>query len=284
MKIALSAESTIDLTKELIEKYNINIVPFKIILGDQEKIDGEISNDEIFKYVKDSGKLPKTSAINSYEYEEYFRRLLEKYDAVIHFSLSSEISSACRNAMISANEFPGKVYVIDTKSLSTGIALQAIYAYDLIISGEPIESIVEKINKRVGSMQASFVLKQLDYLYKGGRCSKLAMFGANIFHICPQIVVKEGKMDAGKKYRGDYKKVINQYVDDTLSQFNNPDLNNVFITYPSLDNKENIIPEIIEKLKAKGFKNIHETIAGGTIACHCGPNTIGVIYYNDGTK
>lgn len=281
MKIGLSAETTIDLTKELLEQFDIHIVPFSVILGDEAKLDGEITNEEIYNYVKEHNQLPKTSAVNQFQYEEHFKKLLETYDVIIHFSLSSEMSSAYRNACLAAREFEGKVYVVDSRTLSTAIALEAIYCSELIKQGLPVEEIVKKVVDRVPHAQASFVLKQLDYLYKGGRCSKLAMFGANLFHICPQIVVKDGKMDSGKKYRGLYNKVILNYVDDTLEEFNHPDLNHVFITYSSPDEDQNVINEIENKLKAKGFKNIYKTVAGGTISCHCGPNTLGILYFND---
>lgn len=281
MKIAISAESTVDLTKDLLQEYDIHTVPFSVILGADAKLDGEISNQEIFDYVKKTNTLPKTSAVNQYQYEEHFKKLLESYDVIIHISLSSEISSACRNAMLAASEFNDKVFIIDSRSLSTGIALLALYAHDLVRQNLDVKDIVEKVKARVPAVQASFVLKQLDYLYKGGRCSKLAMFGANIFHICPQIVVSDGKMDAGKKYRGSYAKVVLDYADDTLKQFDHPDLEYVFITYPSLDDEADIVGAIKEKLKARGFKRIYQTYAGGTIACHCGPNTVGIIYFND---
>lgn len=281
MRIAVSAETTIDLSKELLTKYDIKIVPFSVILGEEMKLDGEVSNQEIFDYVSKNNQLPKTSAVNQFQYEEHFKKLLESYDAVIHISLSSEISSACRNAILAAQEFNNKVYVIDSRSLSTGIALLALYARDLANNNVPAEEIADKVRARTPSVQASFVINRLDYLYKGGRCSKLAMFGANLFHICPQIVVKDGKMDAGKKFRGKYEQVVNQYVDETLKEFDHPDLEYVFITYPSLDNEQVIVDAIKNKLKEKGFKNIYQTYAGGTIACHCGPNTIGILYFND---
>ncbi|MCQ2793939.1 MAG: DegV family protein [Bacilli bacterium] len=281
MKIALSAETTIDLTPALLQEYDIHIVPFSVILGDQAKLDGEMSNQDIFDYVAKNNKLPKTSAVNQFQYEEHFKKLLENYDAVIHLSLSSEISSAYRNALLAAEEFNGKVHIIDSRSLSTGIALLAFYAHDLITQGLDDNVVVEKVKARIPSIQISFVIKQLDYLYKGGRCSKLAMFGANIFHICPQIIMSDGKMAPGKKYRGLYQKVVADYIDDTLAQFNHPDLERASITYSSLDDEKEIVEMVKAKLTARGFKRIYQTYAGGTITCHCGPNTIGIAYFND---
>lgn len=281
MKIAISAESTIDVTKEILEKFDIHTVPFSVILGAEAKLDGELSNQELFNYVKESNQLPKTSAVNQFQYEEHFKSLLNNYDAVIHISLSSEISSACRNAITVAEQFKGKVFVIDSRSLSSGIALLALYARKLANQGLNPSEIANQVKERVPHVQASFVLHRLDYLYKGGRCSKLAMFGANIFHICPQIIVSEGKMDAGKKFRGKYFDVVSEYVDNTLEEFNNPDLENVFITFPSLEDETNIVNMVKDKLVKRGFKNIYVTYAGGTIASHCGPDTIGILYFNN---
>lgn len=280
MKIAISAESTVDLTKQLLEQFDIHTVPFSVILGEDAKLDGEVSNQVLFDYVKNTKKLPKTSAVNQFQYEEHFKALLNNYDVVIHFTLSSEMSSAYRNAVLASNEFNGKVFVVDSRTLSTGIALLAIHARKLANEGIDPSEIVNQVKALIPNVQASFVIQSLDYLYKGGRCSKLAMFGANLFHICPQIVVKDGKMDAGKKFRGKYFDVVSQYVDETLEEFNNPDLETVFITYPSLDDEANIVNMVKEKLIKRGFKNIYPTYAGGTIASHCGPNTIGILYIN----
>lgn len=281
MKIGLSSESTIDLSKEILDEYNIHTVPFSVILGSESYLDGvDVNPENIYKYVKENNQLPKTSAVNQYQYEEHFSNLKKEYEAIIHISFSGELSSAYRNAMLAAEEVKD-VYVIDSRSLSTGIGLLAIYASELIKEGREINEIIELVKSRINGVQASFVIQNVDYLYKGGRCSKIAFLGANIFHICPQIIVKDGKMDAGKKYRGNFLNVVSQYVDDTLTQFDHPDLKHIFITDSGLDNSENIINMVKEKLINKGFKNIHLTKAGCTIASHCGPNCIGILYIND---
>ncbi len=279
MKIAISAESTIDLTQDLIEKYNINIVPFHIVLGDKEYEDDKVTTDEIIEFVDKNKILPKTSAVNEVQFETAFSKLLKTYDAVIHFSLSSNISSAYDNAYRVAEKYK-QVYVIDTKSLSTGIALLAIFAAKLAENGEKPENIVEKCLARVPQVQASFVLKRLDYLYKGGRCNSLAYFGANLLKLRPQILVKDGKMQSGKKYRGNFERVVDNYCKDTLEQFDTPDLEEAFITYTTADDAT--IQIAYNALKEKGFKNIHITRAHGTITSHCGENCLGILYINDG--
>ena len=279
MKIAISTESTLDIPKELQKEFDISVIPFTVILGDKSGLDGDITPLEIFDYVDKTGILPKTSAVNEYQYDKYFTKLLKNYDAVIHISLSSDISSSCMNA-INAASILKNVYVIDSKSLSTGIALLAIYARKLADQGIEPEEIVEKVNKRVPYVQASFVINSLNYLYKGGRCSGLARFAALLFRIKPQIIVKDGKMAPYNKYRGRNEQTVEQYCKDTLEEFNNPDLSIAFVTH------SHATPEMVEvakkALKERGFKTIYETTAQATITSHCGPKTLGILYINDG--
>ena len=279
MKIAISTESTLDIPKELQKEFDISVIPFTVILGDKSGLDGDITPLEIFDYVDKTGILPKTSAVNEYQYDKYFTKLLKNYDAVIHISLSSEISSSCMNA-INAASILKNVYVIDSKSLSTGIALLAIYARKLADQGLEVEEIVERVNKRVPYVQASFVINSLNYLYKGGRCSGLARFAALLFRIKPQIIVKDGKMAPYNKYRGRNEQTVEQYCKDTLEEFNNPDLSIAFVTH------SHATPEMVEvakkALKERGFKTIYETTAQATITSHCGPKTLGILYINDG--
>ncbi len=279
MKIAISAESTIDLTKELLKTYNIEILPYSIQLGNKFGADGEITSDEIISYVNQTGVLPKTSAINEYQYNEHFEKLLKDYDAVVHFTLSSGISLACTNAMNAAKNLEN-VYVVDSQSLSTGIALLAIYARELAENGLDAKTIAEKCEARVPYVQASFELKRLDYLHKGGRCSSLTLLGANVLKIRPQILVKNGKMISGKKYRGNYNHVVKTYCEDVLNEFNNPDLKHGFVTYTTAD--DTVVETAKNYLKERGFENIHVTRAGATITSHCGEDTLGILYINDG--
>ena len=279
MRIALSAESTIDLPKELLEKYDIHTTPFTILVGDEPRLDGEITSSEIIDYVNKTGVLPKTSAVNSFQFKEHFEKLLESYDAVVHFALSSEISVACHNAKTTAEEMKN-VYVVDSRALSTGIALLAIYASKLRDKGCTPQEIVEKCEKRIPDLQVSFVLNRLDYLHKGGRCSALALFGANLLKLRIQILVKDGKMGPNKKYRGNMSNCIINYVNDTLDTFNNPDLDEIFITHTTATEEQ--VESVRKILQEHGFKNIHVTTAGGTITSHCGENCLGILYINDG--
>ena len=279
MRIALSAESTIDLTQELLKEWDIHSIPFHFTINNKEYYDGEITNNEIFSLVNKYNTLPKTSAVNTQEFIDYFKNLKDEgYDYIIHISLSSKISTACNNAILASKEISG-VYVIDSKSLSTGIALLAHYARKLIDKGLDVERIVELVTSRVKNDQASFILYRLDYLFRGGRCSALALFGANLLKIRPQILVIDGKMTPAKKFMGEYVKCVRQYAKATLEKYNNYDKSLCFITYSSY------YPEMINAIKDEaikvGFERIELTSSGSTITSHCGENCIGILYLND---
>lgn len=282
MKISISAETTIDLTKELLEEFDISTIPFTIVMGEETGYDGEVTPEDLYAYVAKSNQLPRTAAINVYQYTEYFKELLKTHDHVIHFALSSEISSSCSNAIAASQdeEVAGKVTVIDSRSLSTGIALHALYARKLARAGKSPQEIVDAVLPRIPYGQASFSLESVNYLYKGGRCSMLQMLGANVLKLKPEIFVKDGKMVSGAKYRGPMKKVVLEYVEDTLKLFPNPDKEEVFLTYSTAP--DDVVDAVRDRLAKEGFKNIRITRAGATISCHCGPHCLGILYINDG--
>ena len=278
MKIAISAESTIDLPKNILEENDIHTIPFQVILGDQEYKDGDITSKEIFECVKANKILPKTSAINESDYTEYFTNLLKTYDAIIHISLSSQISCAFSNAEKASKNLKN-VYVIDSKSLSTGIALLALYAVNDAKKGISAQEVYRHTLKQVKNVQASFIIDKLDYLYKGGRCSALSLLGANILKIHPQIQLEDGVLKVHKKYRGKLEKVVFDYCDGVIKEFNNPNLDIAFVTYTTATTE---MVEIAKTaLKNRGFKTIYETTAGATISSHCGENTLGILYLNE---
>ena len=185
MKIAISLDSACDASKEVIEEHGFNIVPFGVTMGDRFFYDGEVDTLEIFEYADKSKTLPKTNAVNEDAFDKHFAKLLENNDAVIHFDISSDMSSAYNNAVNSAKKFKN-VYVIDSRTLSTGISLEAIYAKKLADKGVAPEVIVEKVKERIPYVQASFVIERLDYLYKGGRCSSLQLLGATYLKFVPK--------------------------------------------------------------------------------------------------
>lgn len=277
MKICISAESTIDTSKELLNRFDIHTVPFTVLVGDETHLDGEIDNEILFSYFDEKGVLPKTSAVNEFQYVEHFEKLLKEYDAIIHFTLSSEMSSAYQNACNAAKEMKN-VYIVDSRTLSTGIALLAMAARDMAEQGLDPETIVNNCKALTDKVQASFVINTMDYLYKGGRCSAVQKFGATILRLKPEIVVKEGKMAPASNYRGKNSAVISDYCVEVLSKNMNPDLTRAFVTYSSAS--EDMINVAKEKLAAAGFKEIFETQAGATVSSHCGPKTLGILFIN----
>lgn len=283
MKIAISSDSVLDLSQEQIKEHNIKVYPLTITLGDDTYSDGvDITPKMIFEYVTANKVLPKTSATNEFTYTEIFEELKKEYDAIIHFTISSEMSCCYQNAVNASKNFEN-VYVIDSKELSTGIGLEVLYACALRDKGISAEEIVEKVKARIPHVQASFVVDRLDYLHKGGRCSALAMFGANLLKLRPQIIVKEGKMGSYKKYRGKMKDVVYDYIKDTLAEFNNPDHTMCFITYSSAT--EDMLESAKKAVEEYGkFETVYYTTAGATVTSHCGENTLGILYFNDGTQ
>lgn len=279
MKIAISLDSACDASKEVIEEYGFNIVPFGVTMGDRFFYDGEVDTLEIFEYADKSKTLPKTNAVNEDAFDKHFSKLLENNDAVIHFDISSDMSSAYNNAVNSAKKFKN-VFVIDSRTLSTGISLEAIYAKKLADQGVAPEVIVEKVKARIPSVQASFVIERLDYLYKGGRCSSLQLLGANLLKIRPEIEVKNGKMGNTGKFRGRMNDVVTKYCQSVLSTYNTPDKSVIFITHSRAT--QDMVDAAKEAIKDYGFEKVYETYAGCTVSSHCGKNTLGILYINDG--
>lgn len=281
MRIAVSVESTHDLSVDLLLKYDIKVIPYQINLGELSFKDGRYTTEEMFELVEKYKQLPKTTALNEFEYTEFFQELKKDYDEVVHICLSSGITSSCGNAERAAKAVDG-VYTVDSFALSTGIGLQAIYARELAVKGLSGAEIAQKLVERRDKVQTSFVLERLDYMHMGGRCSSIALLGANLLKIRPRIILKDGKMISDKKYRGTMQSVVAKYAEDLFQDFNTPDLARVFITYTTAS------PEMVAAARAKcesvGFREILETHAGGTVASHCGAHTIGILYYNDGEK
>ena len=275
MKIGITADSTCDIPKELREKYDITIIPFGVMLKDELRHDGiDIVPQDLYDFVDRTKELPKTSAINEMEYLELFETKLKSYDQVIHFSLSSEISSSYNNAKMAAEKL-SNVYVVDTKSLSSGSGLLILSCVDKINEGKDVDTILKEINEEVPKVQASFLVDTLKYLHKGGRCSGVAKLGAQVFSIKPRISLVDGKMIVSKKYMGGISSCLIKYCNDILQEVE-PNKKRVFVTYSTpVEPAREIIKN---KLKEEGFEEVLECSACATICTHCGPKTLGILY------
>ncbi|MBR7164445.1 MAG: DegV family protein [Clostridia bacterium] len=276
-KVVLSADSTCDLTPELFEKYNISRLPLYITFGEESFRDGiEITPDELYQKVKETGVLPKTSAVSVGDFIEYFEKLLEDADQIIHFSLSSGLSCTYQNAVLAAADFNGRVFLVDTLNLSTGEALTILHAAELLAAGHTAEEIVADCESYVKRVDASFIVDNLEFLRKGGRCSALAALGANLLSIKPCIEVGGGKMDVGKKYRGKFKAVLQKYIEERLAS-DDIDTSRIFVTHAGC--ADDVVEAAYQAVLDTGlFSEVLQTRAGCTISSHCGPDTLGILF------
>ena len=275
MAIKITSDSTCDLSPELLERYQVSLLPLCVNLGDKVYYDGDdITPVDIFDYVSKTGQLPTTSAINISTYMDFFEPLAREYEAVIHINIGSGFSSCHQNARLAAEEMDN-VYVVDSQNLSTGQGLMVVEAAIAAQRGDKAGDIVAMLEGLVDRIDTSFAIDKLDYLVKGGRCSSAAALGANLLNLKPCILLAEGKMGVGKKYRGNWAKILPSYAQDRL---NGKEIckDRVFLTYTSCP------PEMIEQLRSylesQGFGEVLVTVAGSTITSHCGPNTLGVLF------
>ena len=277
--IVLTADSTCDLGAELCAKYQVTLVPFNVTVGDESYLDGvTIDPDKIYEIYRATKTLPRTAAVNISTYEDFFRPLVEDGYDVVHLSLGHGLSSSYQNCTLAAEEV-GHVYPIDTCNLSTGSGLLVIEAAKRIAAGLPAEQVAEEVRALVPHCEASFVVDTLEFLHKGGRCSALAMMGANVLQLkpCIEVNTESGSMGVGKKYRGTTAKVREQYVRERLAGRTDIDYEKIFITHSGTSD-ENVerVRRVVEECGP--FENIYVTRAGCTISSHCGPETLGVLF------
>ena len=277
MSIRITSDSTCDLG-ELVAKHNIGILPLQVNLDASAYFDGvDIKPEDIFKFVAETKMLPKTSAPSIADYQEFFKKQLETYDEVIHFNISAKSSGSHNMAKQAAEEFCGKVRVIDSMALSSGQGLLVMKAVDMLAQGKSADEIEETVLALREKVNTSFVPDSLDYLHKGGRVSGMVKMAANLLKIHPLIYMEKGQLMPGKKYRGKMSFLIKQYVEDLKQQYPNYDKTRCFITHSSAD--QELVDSAKEKVKELfDFDEIVETVAGSIITSHCGRNTLGVLF------
>ena len=279
-KIILSADSTCDIGEELKQRYQVNFFPYHILLDGKEYTDGvDITPDDLYRAWWEKKILPKTAAISPAEYYKYFEKWVKEGYQVIHFNLGSALSSSHQNCKLAAEKL-GNVFVIDSQNLSTGTGLLVIEAAERIEKGMPAEQIVQEVEALIPYSHASFVLDTLEFMHAGGRCSAVVKLGANMLNLKPCIQVDNqagGAMGVGKKYRGKLDKALVKYTRDQLEGRKDLKLDRVFITHSGISEERiDRIKREVEQLA--DFKEIFITQASCTISCHCGPNTLGVLF------
>ena len=277
MNIKILSDSTCDLSAAQLAEHNIDLARLTVIKGGEAFTDGTtITPADIFAHVAAGGDLCSTTAINIQEYEELFSKYSSEYDAVIHINIGSGFSSCYQNARLAAEDFPN-VYVVDSQNLSTGQGHVVLEACRLAKTCDNAEQIVEKLNDFASRVEASFVLDQLAYMAKGGRCSAVAALGANLLGLKPCIEVKGGKMGVVKKYRGSFSKCLASYVKDRLAGRDDIVRDELFLTYTTVSDEA--LSAVKASIEEHGhFNTVYETTAGCTVSCHCGPSTLGVLF------
>ena len=276
-KVLIASDSTTDLGDELIAQYGVKILPLGVTLGETQYTDGvDIDPDFIYETYERTGELPKTSAINLSQAVDFFQKYTDEGYAVVFFTISAEMSSTYQNVRLAATEFED-VYVVDTQNLSTGGGLLVLRACEMAREGKSAEEIVAACEGLRSRVEASFVIDSLEFLHKGGRCSALAAFGANLLGLKPCIVVRDGKMGVGKKYRGKFADVLKKYIADQLGDGTAAELDHVFVTHAGCDTE--IVEACVTLVRESApFREVHITRAGCTISSHCGRNTLGVLF------
>lgn len=279
-RVKILADSTCDLSPELLQKYEIDILPLNIVLDEKSYLDGaEITPDEIYRWADANQTTPKTAAPGPKQAEEFLRPYAQAGTPAVFLGISEDMSSCCQVVRLAAEalDYTG-LHIINAANLSTGIGLQVLKAADLAQQGKTAEEIAEIIERDKPRVRASFVVDTLTYLYRGGRCSATAALVGNVLKLKPRIEVKDGKMGVSKKYRGVQDKVVMSYAADMEQALRSAEPARVFITHSGID--DSVVQAVREYLQSlQHFENIYVTRAGGVISSHCGYGTLGVLFY-----
>ena len=277
MSMKITSDSTCDLSPELLERYRIKLSPLTVIKDGKAYLDGvDITPDDIFRHVDKGGPLCSTSAVNVESYRKMFAELSPQYEDVIHITLGSLFSACYQNAAIAAADFPN-VHVVDSQNLSTGQGLLVVEAAELAAGGMSAMEICSTLNAIRQRVQASFIMDRLDYMQKGGRCSSVMALGGKLLKIKPCIAVQDGAMKMVEKYRGNFDRTVEKYVKDCLKDRKDLRLERIFITHTPVEGEAvQVARDTIRKYAE--FAEIHETYAGCTVSCHCGPGTLGILF------
>ena len=275
--VVITCDSTCDLSDELKQRFGIRVIPLTIQLGEDSYLDGvEFTTADIYARYRADGTLPKTAAPGIQQFTDFFTAILDEGCEVVHLDISSELSGSYNNACIAASELEG-VYIVDSRMLSSGIALLAVEGAECREKGMDAAEIAEHLRGMIDKVDTSFVLDTLEFMWKGGRCTGVAALGANLLHLKPALEMRDGKLSVYKKYRGSIQSVYRQYLKERLNAAEiRP--GHIFVT-DSGEVPEETLREITDIVReAVPGAEIHAAKAGCTITSHCGPKTMGVLF------
>ena len=278
--VKIIADSTCDLSQEICGRYDISILPLHILLGDEEYLDGKnITPSQIYAWSDENRTTPRTSAPSLEDAIALLAPYVKERREVVCFSISDEMSASGSVMRLAAGELEAEdlICVVNSANLSTGIGLLVVEAAIMAREGADGETIVRRMEELKPLVRASFVVDTLVYLHRGGRCSGLAALAGGALKLHPRILVEDGKMKPGKKYRGNINKVIMSYATDMEEDLKRAKKDRVFITHSACDAA--VVEEVRQYLKSLNhFDEILETMAGGVVSSHCGPGTLGVLF------
>ncbi len=278
--VKIISDSTCDLSKEWCERFNVDIIPLHVVLGDDMYSDGvDVTADEIYEWVDKNHQNPKTAAPSPQEIEEVFQKYLEQYQEIVCFSISASMSASNSNMHLAARDLEAedRIFVIDSANLSTGLGNLVLEAAEMAAAGEDGKTIADRMEELKPLVRSSFVVDTLFYLYRGGRCSGLTALAGETLRLHPKISVVDGEMGAGKRYRGKIDRAVMNYVHDLEDELMQAQPKRVFITH-TRSNPETV-QAVREYLESLGhFEEIGETLAGCVVTCHCGPGVLGLFY------
>lgn len=278
-QVVITADSAADIPKEISEKYDIKIMPMCVIFNGRTMRDGvDITANQIFDYVEETGEIPKTSAVSPGEYIDFFTPFLKEGKAVVHLSFCSELSSTHRNAKIATSRL-SDVYPLDSRSLGGGISLLAIKGCEMRDKGMSAEEIYSALSALIPKVRVSYLLDSIDFLRRSGRCSAAAAWGANLLSIKPCAAMIDGKIEVIKKYRGKGKAVRLQYANEQLECHTKIDYSTVFLYHSGVEKSELI--EIEKTLKNAGFRQVITAFTGCMISLHSAPHALGIHFIAD---
>ena len=275
--VVITTDSTCDLSREILARFDIRVIPLTILLGDESYLDGVgFDAQDIYSRYRKDGTLPKTSAPGIQQFMDFFTPILGKGCEIVHLDISAELSSSYNNACIAASELGG-VHVVDSRMLGTGIGLLAIEGAECRDRGMSAEEIAGHLRALTEKVDTSFVLDTLEFMWKGGRCSAVSALGANLLRLKPALEMRDGKLSVYKKYRGSIQSVYRQYVKERLASAEvRP--GHIFV-YNSGEVSDETLEEINAIVReAVPGAEIHNTLAGCTVASHCGPKTLSVMF------
>lgn len=275
MKIKLICDSLCDVPKELIEQYDIDVVPLNIILGDKEYKEGiDISNDEFYKRMKEKTEVPKTSQATYIQFKEVFDKYKDDY-SIVCINGSSKSSGTYQSAVMAKNDTEGDIHIFDTLTLSLGSAQFVVKACELIENNKDIkaEELIKHLEELRESVSLFFVPDTLEYLQRSGRASLTTATIGNLLKIKPIFTVEDANIFMLNKVRGK-KHAIHELVNLVVNKYDTLEDKNIIIGCgDNVDDFEKLKEEVNSKIKCK---KLYFTRGGACICSHTGPDIFAI--------